>query len=73
MSIGLHPRSKFVFIELVPYFTIIVLNSFIICKIYRSTQFRRKFRHRARNTLSFKRTPTVSSKGTKGTYMNDVC
>ena len=41
--------SKFVFIEIIPYFTIIVLNSFIIYKIYRSTQFRNSFRYGRRN------------------------
>ena len=51
--------SKFVFIELIPYFTIIVLNSFIICKLYRSTQFRKRFRYRRRRTL--KGIPTLSS------------
>ena len=44
--------SKFIFIEIIPYFTIIVLNSFIIYKIYRSTQFRKSFRH----GRSFRRT-----------------
>ena len=33
--------SKFILIELIPYFLIIVLNSLIICKVYRSTQFRK--------------------------------
>ena len=43
--------SKFIFIELIPYFTIIVLNSFIICKIYRSAQFRKRFL-RKRTTIT---------------------
>ena len=41
--------SKFILIELIPYFLIIVFNSFIICKVYRSSQFRKSFRVREEN------------------------
>ncbi len=35
--------SKFIFVEVIPYFTILVLNSLIIGKIYKSKQFRKRF------------------------------
>ena len=34
--------SKLILTELVPYFTILILNSFIIVKIIKSARFRRK-------------------------------
>lgn len=35
--------SKFVFVEVIPYFTILILNSLIIGKIWKSNQFRKRF------------------------------
>jgi hypothetical protein len=35
--------SKFVFIELIPYITILIMNIFIIIKITKSRRFRKKF------------------------------
>ena len=35
--------SKFLLVEMIPYFTIIVLNSMILGKIWKSTQFRKRF------------------------------
>ena len=35
--------SKFIFVEVIPYFTIMVLNSRIIGKIWKSSRFRRRF------------------------------
>ncbi|TRY71962.1 hypothetical protein TCAL_01149 [Tigriopus californicus] len=35
--------SKFILIEVIPYFIILVLNSLIIGKIWKSTQFRKRF------------------------------
>ena len=35
--------SKFVLVEAIPYFTILVLNSLIIGKIYKSSKFRKRF------------------------------
>ena len=35
--------SKFIFVEVIPYFTILVLNSLIIGKIWKSTKFRKRF------------------------------
>ena len=35
--------SKFVLVEVIPYFVILVLNSLIISKIWKSNQFRRRF------------------------------
>ena len=35
--------SKFIFIELIPYFTILILNVFIIIKITKSARFRKRF------------------------------
>ena len=35
--------SKFIFIEIIPYFTILICNTFIICKITKSARFRRRF------------------------------
>ena len=34
--------SKFIFVEVIPYCTIVVLNSLIIIKIWKSIQFRKK-------------------------------
>jgi len=44
--------SKFIFVEVIPYFTILVLNSLIIGKIYKSSQFRKRFVVSARNLTS---------------------
>ena len=38
--------SKFIFVELIPYVTIIVLNSMIMAKIYKSTKFQKNFRYK---------------------------
>lgn len=35
--------SKFILVEAIPYFTILILNSLIIGKIYKSNQFRKRF------------------------------
>ena len=35
--------SKFLLVEMIPYVTIIVLNSMILGKIWKSTQFRKRF------------------------------
>merc|ERR1719471_1208689 len=35
--------SKFLLVEMIPYITIIVLNSMILGKIWKSTQFRKRF------------------------------
>ena len=35
--------SKIIFIEIIPYFAILIMNIFIITKITKSTRFRRKF------------------------------
>ena len=35
--------SKIIFIEIIPYFAILIMNIFIIVKITKSTRFRRKF------------------------------
>ena len=35
--------SKIIFIEIIPYFAIVIMNIFIITKITKSTRFRRKF------------------------------
>ncbi|XP_059079468.1 G-protein coupled receptor daf-37-like [Tigriopus californicus] len=35
--------SKFILVELIPYFTILICNVFIICKITKSAKFRKKF------------------------------
>ena len=35
--------SKFIFVEIIPYLTIMILNSMIISKIYKSNRFRRRF------------------------------
>jgi hypothetical protein len=35
--------SKFLFIEIIPYFAIIICNAFIITKITKSARFRRRF------------------------------
>ncbi|TRY72989.1 hypothetical protein TCAL_08731 [Tigriopus californicus] len=35
--------SKFILIEIIPYFMILVCNTFIICKITKSAQFRKRF------------------------------
>ena len=37
--------SKFVFVELIPYIAIIVLNTMIMLKIYKSTSFQKRFRY----------------------------
>lgn len=39
--------SKFIFVELIPYVTIIVLNSMIMAKIYKSTKFQKNFRYKS--------------------------
>lgn len=35
--------SKFIFIEFIPYMTILIMNIFIIVKITKSARFRKKF------------------------------
>jgi hypothetical protein len=35
--------SKFILIEVIPYFTIVILNSAIVRKIWKSNKFRRRF------------------------------
>ena len=35
--------SKFIFIEFIPYTTILIMNIFIIIKITKSARFRKKF------------------------------
>ncbi len=35
--------SKFLIVEMIPYITIIVLNARILTKIWKSTQFRKRF------------------------------
>lgn len=35
--------SKFIFVEVIPYFTILILNSLIIGKIWKSSKFRKRF------------------------------
>ncbi len=35
--------SKFILVEAIPYVTIVVLNSLIIGKIYKSSPFRKRF------------------------------
>ena len=39
--------SKFILVEIIPYFTIIVLNSLIMGKIYKSTRFQNRFRYQS--------------------------
>ena len=39
--------SKFILVEIIPYFTIIVLNSMIMGKIYKSTRFQNRFRYQS--------------------------
>ena len=38
--------SKFIFIEFIPYTTILIMNIFIIIKITKSARFRKKFQTR---------------------------
>ena len=46
--------SKFILVEVIPYFTIVVLNSLIIMKIWKSIQFRKKLTvSNEKNTLKF--------------------
>jgi hypothetical protein len=35
--------SKFLLVEVIPYFLIVILNSLIITKIWKSNKFRRRF------------------------------
>ena len=35
--------AKFILVEVIPYFTIVILNSAIVRKIWKSNQFRRRF------------------------------
>ncbi|XP_059087608.1 FMRFamide receptor-like [Tigriopus californicus] len=53
--------SKFIFVEIIPYISIIVLNWMVMVKIYKSTSFQKKFRYRStvRNTtrLPFEESP----------------
>ena len=47
--------SKFIFIELVPYIVIIVLNSQIVLKIMKSAKFQSKFRQTRKSSSTFQR------------------
>ena len=42
-AIGYVFWSKFILVEIIPYFTIVVLNSAIVRKIWKSNKFRRRF------------------------------
>ena len=42
-AIGYVFWSKLIFVEVIPYFTIIILNSAIVRKIWKSNKFRRRF------------------------------
>lgn len=46
--------SKFIFVEVIPYFTILILNSLIIGKIWKSNQFRKRFVVRIFRLLTLK-------------------
>ena len=39
--------SKFILVEVIPYFTIILLNSLIMGKIYKSTRFQKRYRYQS--------------------------
>ena len=53
--------SKFILIELFPYFTIILLNTLILMKTLKAAKFRRRFRQQASTTANSSSTGNINA------------